>query len=112
MIRIASIAAIMAGPVAAQNHPMTFTGTDTIEMEQTAADRAEVIYHNAADQRSASQVVTLTAGDIVVRVTITAVPSAPERIVIEPQGDYVAIPPEMLVVDGETATILVVRPLF
>lgn len=111
MIRLAILAALLAGPVAAQQYPAeTHLGGDTFRLEAAEADRVVLHYTNNANQSSRHGTVYLALGTVVVAVTVTV--GDGELIEVFPISDHVAIPPEITVQDGQDGAVLIVLPMF
>jgi hypothetical protein len=119
MRRLACIAALITAPVYAAEYPSRVDvigkGRDSVEIVAEGPYRATVRYTNSADQSSAPGVVTVQIGNIIADVTISIGGSSDgnkERAVVEPRGDYIAIPPDGWAEDGETISFVVTLPMF
>lgn len=107
--------ASFTSPAFAQDHPaMMDLRHDTIELTSESTDRATLHFYNNAETSSRTGTYTLQIGNIIVDVIITLHVNAEgaERITAKPRENFVAVPRELDVIDGQTGEILIVLPMF
>lgn len=114
MFIAALIAALAASAAFAQNYPpQSIAGGDTLELQPHHDHAAQLVYHNSAASRTTAGTYNLCLDAVCVSVMLDTVPHSPrELIVVTPQDGFIAVPPEAIVKDGDSETILIVWPMF
>jgi len=112
--------AIMAGRIAtvaagaAFSAPSEVTaGGDTIRLEPHPDHPAQLVYSNSARSLTKAGTFHLCLDEVCVSVTLnTALRSPHELVTVAPADGYLAVPPEAVVRDGDSVTVLIVWPMF
>lgn len=115
MIRAALLLACLAGPAAAQSFPTTpsVCEPDRLEIRDAGEGRAIVTYYNSVQQCSMglTRVMTSPNGvqvEVTIKVNSTDVDGGRERITLSPiDPQMMALPPDGLLLDGETREFLI-----
>lgn len=106
-MRLTAFLCILAAPAFAQQYQPACTEPDRLEIRDDGPGRAVVTYYNSVKNCSQPMIVTLTSPNgIEVDVRIDLLGKEDdyrERITLEPITDqYMAVPPEGDLLDGET----------
>ena len=98
---------MMAERLNAQPFP-TYGQPDEWTLDQIDPDRFEVQFHNAHPPRSSHYPETLNVPGMSVGLHIE-IGSGPERMTVTPPEGWLALPPVIDVVDGDTGVVQIIR---
>jgi len=84
--------------------PDAASPADEFSLTRESDNLAIVEYWNADPPNSAHFPETLTDGDLTVEISVH-ISSGPETLIVTPPEGWVAIPPSVVVTDGETGTV-------
>jgi hypothetical protein len=110
MVRSAIIAALVASPAFGADR--CFLGSDPVSIAPHGNAAAEVTYYNVDPPASTSGTCTVDLDGLSVSVTLRTTYGSAEHVTITPPPEFLAIPPEAEVMDGDTLHVLIVRPAF
>lgn len=114
MTRLAAFLALLASPALSETFPARIDrmggGGDEVRIEAEGEHAARLTYGNDGGMLSMAGVYTVQVGGIVVDVQII-ISGGPERIIVRPRGDYIAVPPEAAVDDGMEQEIWITLPM-
>jgi len=112
-MRLAAILALCATPALSQGYPESMSA-DTLAIEAEGAASALVTYYNSDRHNSENVTQVMHVGDIVVEVQIEVGKGRAndELFIVRPFGDFIAVPDQVSVPDGERAVIRVMLPMF
>lgn len=114
MTRLAAILALCATPALSQGYPISSGDPDRLEISMEGAASALVTYYNSAYKNSDHLTRTMQVEGISVEVQIIVGGGngEDELFIVRPHGGFIAIPAQISVPDGETATIQVLAPMY
>lgn len=101
---LALVAALAANAAQAQPYPSALLEPDEFTLERESDTLAIVEYYNSASRSSAHFPRELTNGDLTVGLHLD-IGNGPEVLTVTPPDGWIAIPPSISVVDGETGVI-------
>lgn len=110
MIRLALILALLASPVAAQNFG-NWSPADEWTLDRDGPDRATISFYNSDPPSFGSFPAELVNGDLTVGIYVE-ISQGPEVMTVTPPEGWIAVPPVISVIDGETGTVELFRGEF
>lgn len=112
MKQLALIATLAASTATAQTAEVK-AGGDTLTLKPHPDHAAQLVYSNSGHSLTAEGTYTLCIEAVCVSAVLNVKAHSPrELLTVTPQDGFIAYPPEAIVQDGDSVTVLILYPMF